>query len=288
MLRLTVLLLAGFLAGCATAPYEDRGYPPPREAELAPVRADRPVVGLVLGGGGARGFAHIGVIKALEAEGIRPDLIVGASSGALVAAFYAGGYGPRELEEAALGIEDSDLIDFTFFGPARVEGARLQDYVNRGLDNRSIEALPRPFAVVATERATSRMAVFTRGNTGIAVRASTAVPTLFWPVVIGGVEYVDGGVASRVPAPVARRMGADVVIAVDVSWRGTADAQAADVVIRPQAPRTRLLEFGKKLENIAAGEAAAREAIPAIRESIAAAGERKRFAAQPAVVFAAH
>ncbi len=277
MLRTTLsLLLALALAGCTTAPHEYADLAPPRAVAIEPVRAARPVVALVLGAGGSRGFAHVGVIKALEAAGIRADIVVGSSSGSVVAALYAGGNDARALEAMALGIEDSDLIDFTLFGPGRVQGDALQDYVNKALANRSIEALGRPFAVVATERATNTMTIFNRGNTGLAVRASSSIPNVFWPVLIEGREYVDGGLTSRVPVTVARRMGADVVIAVDVSWRGSSEVDAADIAIRPATPRTRSLDFSAKVEAIAAGEAATRDAIPAIRESIAAVAAQKR------------
>ena len=269
------LLAAALLAACATAPHEYPELASPRAAEITPLRSGRPVVALVLGAGGSRGFAHIGVIKALEAAGIQPGVVVGSSSGSVVAALYAGGYNARALETMALEVEDSDLIDFTLFGPGRVQGEALQDYVNKALGNRSIEALERAFAVVATERATNRMTVFNRGNTGLAVRASSSIPNVFWPVIIAGTEYVDGGLTSRVPVPVARRMGAQVVIAVDVSWRGSQEVEAADVAIRPTTPRTRALDFSAKLESIAAGEAAARAAMPQIRARIAQA-ERDR------------
>jgi NTE family protein len=237
--------------------------------------APRPVIGLVLGAGGSRGFAHVGVLKAFEAAGIEADVIVGVSSGAVVSALHAGGMSAAALESAALGIEDNDLLDFTLFGPGIIEGGRLQDYINEMLNNRPIEALTKPFAVVAAERETSRMTVFTRGNTGLAVRASASVPKLFWPVVIRGVEYVDGGVASRVPASVARDMGADIVIAVDVSWRGSIDAQQADVVIRPQTVRSRITDFSHKIANLAAGEEAALAAVPQIRDLLARVAAEK-------------
>ncbi|MCX7135744.1 MAG: patatin-like phospholipase family protein [Proteobacteria bacterium] len=268
--------LALALAGCTTAPREYTELAQPRAAAIAPLRAAGPVVALVLGAGGSRGFAHVGVIKALEAAGIRPEIVVGSSSGSVVAALYAGGNNAQALEAMALGIEDHDLIDVTLFGPGRVQGEALQYYVNNALGNRSIEALDRAFAVVATERATNRMTVFNRGNTGLAVRASSSIPNVFWPVLIDGREYIDGGVSSRVPVPVARSMGADVVIAVDVSWRGSSEVDAADIAIRPATPRTRSLDFSAKIEAIAAGEAATVEAIPAIRARIAAADALKR------------
>ena len=272
------LLLLSLLTACTTAPHEYANLAPPRAVVIEPMRASRPVVALVLGAGGSRGFAHVGVIKALEASGIGVDIVVGSSSGSVVAALYAGGTDARALEAMALTIADSDLIDFTFFGPGRVQGDALQDYVNKALANRSIEALGRPFAVVATERATNAMTIFNRGNTGLAVRASSSIPEVFWPVLIEGREYVDGGLTSRVPVAVARRMGADVVIAVDVSWRGSSEADAADIAIRPVTPRTRSLDFSAKVEAIAAGEVAAKEAIALIRASIAATATKKRAA----------
>ncbi|MBS1217745.1 MAG: Patatin [Proteobacteria bacterium] len=275
--KFLITLTVGLLAGCATAPVNHADADAPYAAPLVRVTASRPVVGLVLGAGGSRGFAHIGVLKALEEAGIEADMIVGVSSGAVVASLHAGGMRAAALEAAALEIENNDLLDFTLFGPGVIEGGRLQDYINQMLRNRPIEALQKPFAAVAAERATSHMAVFNRGNTGIAVRASASVPRLFWPVVIRGTEYVDGGVASRVPASIARDMGADIVIAVDVSWRGSADADQADVVIRPQTIRTRIVDFSQKIANLAAGEEAAREAVPQVRALLArVAAEKSR------------
>lgn len=271
-----IWLAAILLASCTTGPHEYPQLAPPRAVPLTPIVSGRPVVALVLGAGGARGFAHIGVIKVLEAGGIEPRIVVGSSSGSVVAALYAGGYRAAALEDAALKLEDRDVLDFTLFGPARIQGEALQDFVNTALRNRSIETLERAFAVIATERAGTHMVVFNRGNTGLAVRASSSIPEDFWPVLIEGVEYVDGGLTSRVPVPVARRMGADVVIAVDVSWRGSSEVEAADVVIRPATPRTRTLDFSGKLQSIAAGEAAARAALPTIRSRIAQVEQAKR------------
>ena len=259
-------LTALLLAGCATTPFNHTAADAPYAAPLQRMSKTQPVVGLVLGAGGSRGFAHVGVLKALEQAGIEVDVIVGVSSGAVVAALHAGGMRAAELEANALAIEDNDLLDFTLFGPGVIEGGRLQAYINDMLHNRPIEALQKPFAVIAAERETSRMMIFNRGNTGLAVRASASVPKLFWPVLIRGTEYVDGGVANRVPASVARQMGADIVIAVDVSWRSSAEAQQADVVIRPQTIRTRITDFSQKVANLAAGEEAAREVVPQLRE----------------------
>ena len=284
--KLLFPLTALLLAGCATAPVNHTAADAPYAAPLHRVSKIQPVVGLVLGAGGSRGFAHVGVLKAFEEAGIEADVIVGVSSGAVVAALHAGGMRAAELEATALAIEDNDLLDFTLFGPGVIEGGRLQAYINDTLHNRPIEALQKAFAVIAAERETSRMTIFNRGNTGLAVRASASVPKLFWPVVIRGTEYVDGGVASRVPASVARQMGADIVIAVDVSWRGSADADQADVVIRPQTIRTRITDFSQKIANLAAGEEAAREVVPQVRELLLRVAQEKA-ARQPLQVGAA-
>jgi len=298
MTRLVPILLLALLGSCTLRPADYRGARAPGEAEIVPLRAERPVVALVLGSGGSRGFAHIGVIKALEAAGIDADIVTGASSGAIVAALYAGGRGGRELEEVALGLEQGDLVDFALFGDGWVYGIALQDFVNRMVDKRPIERLDKRFAVVATEARTGRMAVFNRGDTGVAVRASASVPRLFIPPVINGEAYLDGGISSPVPVKIARAMGADIVIAVDVSWFAqarvvetgdmarynrsgrylllTEELDAADVIIVPRTVRARMLDFSQREANIAAGEAAGREAVPQLREIIARVAEVKR------------
>lgn len=307
-LLLALLFFAG-LGSCAIVPDQYSGDGAPSSARIVPLRSERPLVALALGSGGTRGFAHVGVIKALEAEGIEADIVTGASSGAVVAALYAAGYKAQRLEEIAVGLEQDDLVDFVLFGKGWVRGEALQEFVNDLLARRPIERLPRAFAVVATEAKSGRLTVFNRGNTGVAVRASASVPNLFVPPVINGEEYVDGGLTSPVPVHIARRMGADVVIAVDVSWfaqarNGGGDMDAAqrrpryqllerelaqaDVVIAPRTVRTRMLDFDRKLENVAAGEEAAREAIPQLREIIARVAAEKhrltRARAQPALV----
>jgi NTE family protein len=298
MTRLIPILLLALLGSCTLRPADYRGARAPGEAEIVPLRAERPVVALVLGSGGSRGFAHIGVIKALEAAGIDADIVTGASSGAIVAALYAGGRGGRELEEIALGLEQGDLVDFALFGDGWVYGIALQDFVNRMVDKRPIERLDKRFAVVATEAKTGRMAVFNRGDTGVAVRASASVPRLFIPPVINGEAYLDGGISSPVPVKIARAMGADIVIAVDVSWFAqarvleagdmarynrngryvllTEELDAADVIVVPRTVRARMLDFSQREANIAAGEAAGREAVPQLREIIARVAEVKR------------
>lgn len=293
LFRVLVLFLAGVIAACALSPTEYNGAGAPREAAIEPLRSERPLVALALGSGGARGFAHVGVIKALEEAGIVPDIVTGSSSGAVVAALYASGRPGRELEEIALSVEQGDLVDIALFGNGWVKGEALQDFVNRMVDGRPIERLARPFAVTATEAKSGRLVVFNRGNTGVAVRASASVPRVFVPPVINGEEYLDGGLSSPVPVKVARAMGADIVVAVDVSWfaqtrdrspdemarydrnerylRYGSELELADVVIVPRTVRTRMLDFDQKVANIAAGEAAGREAVPQLRVALARA-----------------
>jgi NTE family protein len=297
--RSILMLLLALLGSCSLRPPDHRGAP--SEAAIVPLRADRPLVALVLGSGGSRGFAHIGVIKALEDAGIHADIVTGASSGAIVAALYAGGRSGRELEEIARGLQEGDLVDVTLFGSGWVLGEALQEFVNRMVDERPIERLERPFAAIATEALTGRMVVFNRGNTGLAVRASASVPRVFVPPVINGQEYIDGGLSSPVPVKIARAMGADVVIAVDVSWFAQArdpsqgelarygrsgryalladELDGADVVIVPRTVRTRMLDFTQKAANIAAGEAAGRDAAIKVRALIARATAKKQLRA---------
>lgn len=284
-IALAVLLLAG----CMTQPVV---VPPPATV----VKVERPAkVALVLGGGAARGFAHIGVIKALEAQGIVPDLIVGTSAGSVVGALYAAGNNGFELQRLALSMNEAEISDWVFPGARGVlKGEALQSYVNRIVDHRPIEKLKRPFAAVATELQTGQMVIFQVGNTGMAVRASSSIPGLFQPVQIAGKEYVDGGLVSPVPVRAARKLGADIVIAVDISARpdnqatnGTLDMllqtfaimgqsiisyelAEADIVVLPALGAIRGTDFQARNLSILEGEKATIALIPQIKEKIAA------------------
>ncbi len=299
MRRLSIILLtAALIAGCALPPSAFNGNGAPHQAKIVPMVSERPIVALALGGGGARGFAHIGVIKALEDAGIEADIVTGASSGAIIAALYASGRRGGELWDIALNLERDDIVDFVLVGEGWVKGEALQNFVNRLVDDQPIEKLPKRFALVATEAENYRMTVFNRGNTGVAVRASASVPRLFVPPVINGEKYLDGGLTSPVPVKLARAMGADIVIAVDVSWFAQArnagetgieqrqrpyrygllaeELDAADIVITPQTVRTRMLDFENREENILAGERAGRGVVPQIRKLIEKVAARKR------------
>ncbi|WP_028536690.1 patatin-like phospholipase family protein [Paludibacterium yongneupense] len=246
-------------------------------------------IGLALGGGAAKGFAHIGVIRVLEANGIVPDLVTGTSAGSVVGSMYASGMNGNELLKRANRLDETDLADFTLSTRGFIKGQKLADFINAQVGNRPLEKLAKPFGAVATELDTGRRVVFRVGNTGQAVRASASIPNVFLPTVIAGKRYVDGGLVSPVPVSAAREMGADFVIAVDISARPRAgsatgylsildqsvnimsvaalgqELKQADVVIRPQVQNIGSTSFDARREAMAAGEKAALQAVPVIR-----------------------
>src|SRR6478736_1824400 len=198
------------LAGCASAP-PPAAPPPP----APPPR--RPRIGLALGGGAARGFAHIGVIQALEENGFAPDLVVGTSAGSLVAALFASGRSGRELATIADGMDETAFADWSCPGRGLIRGEALAKFVREKTNRRDIEQMRIPLGIAATDLDSGEGVLFRRGDTGTAVRASSAVPAVFQPVKIGTREYVDGGLSAPVPVRYAREMGADLVIAVDIT-----------------------------------------------------------------------
>jgi NTE family protein len=294
-LRFAAALLLGMLAGCGVLPTTApvKPAPPVEPAPQPVVRLVPPKIALALGGGAARGFAHIGVIKALEAHGIVPDIVVGTSAGSLVGALYASGYGGFDLQRTALQLEDSVIADWSLPDRGFIKGEALQNFVNQAVQNRVLEKLNKPFATVATDLQTGESVVFRTGNTGMAVRASSSVPGVFQPVTINGREYVDGGLTSPVPVRAARGMGADVVIAVYISnnprFGKTKDSvdlvlqtfaimgqsiagfelNEADIVIRPDTGKIRSTGFEDRHLAIIEGEKAGLAAIAAIKRKIA-------------------
>ena len=212
LLRVGVLTLFGlFISACNSLT--------PAVLTVQPI-TDKPKVALVLGGGGAKGFAHVGVIKALEENGITPTLVVGTSVGSLVGSLYASGYTPAQLEQLALTIPDSALTDFTLSNQGFIEGIKLKNFINTHVGGRPIEAFPISFAAVAAEKHSLKKATFTEGDAGLAVQASCSVPNIFIAPRIPekvGKKYIDGGVVSLVPVDSALDLGADIVIAVDVT-----------------------------------------------------------------------
>ena len=177
---------------------------------------NRPIVALVLGSGGARGYAHIGVIQVLEQQGIHPDFIVGTSAGSIVGSIYASGKTASELRDIALNMKANDVRDVKLDMKGFFDGKKVENYVNQQVNNTPLELLKTPMYVVATELKEGKKVVFNYGNTGQAVRASVSIPSMFVPTKIGADEYVDGGLVSPVPVDVARDLGADIIIAVDI------------------------------------------------------------------------
>lgn len=283
------------LSGCQTAPVAPVVVAPPEPPPASlppPTRAPR--IGLALGGGAARGFAHIGVIQALEDLRIKPQLVVGTSAGSLVAALWASGRSGAELAALALGMDESALADWSFPGRGVIRGEALARYVRSQTGGRAIEQLPLPLGVVATDLDSGAPILFQRGDIGSAVRASSAVPAVFQPVRINGREYVDGGLVSPVPVRFARQMGAERVIAVDISnapeGNPTGDAMRllmqtfaimgrsinhfelkdADVVVRPRLAGMGGADFTARRRAIDAGRDAAMAVLPELRSRLEA------------------
>lgn len=290
---LALLLPIALLSGCRTAPVREPA-PVPQQGAAKQVRPVK--IGLALGGGAARGFAHIGVIKALEAQGIVPDLVVGTSAGSVVGALYAAGNNGYALHKLALEMDEAAISDWAIPWFSRntgvLKGEAIQAYVNRAVHNVPLEKMKIRFAVTATELVTGAPVLFERGNTGIAVRASSAVPGVFQPVRIGDKLFVDGGLVSPVPVRFAREMGADLVIAVNISAQPEGqpsgstvemllqtftimgqtinqfELRDADVVIRPELGAMRGNDFAGRNLAILAGERATTQAMNEIRSKL--------------------
>ena len=281
------------LAACTTVKPPEVVVQP--EVPQAPVPRKVPKLGLALGGGAARGFAHIGVIQVLEENGIKPDMVVGTSAGSVVAAFYASGKTGAQLQWLADSMDESQLTDWTvpFMSRGMLRGEALGRYINTQLNGAKIEDLKIPLGIVATDLQTGDGILFRRGDIATAVRASSAVPSVFEPVRIGNKDYVDGGLVSPVPVLYARQMGADIVIAVDILSRpedakttdmlkvllqtfsimGKSISQLemaqAEVVVRPAMSDVGSTEFAARKKSIEAGRAAMKLALPALKAALA-------------------
>lgn len=296
MFRLLPCLVAfALLAGCGSLPSLSSSKPaatPPAAATAAAPVAAKPKIGLALGGGAARGFAHIGVIKMLEAQGIVADYVAGTSAGAVVGSLHAGGYDAFAMQKIAVQLDEKIFADWTLGGRGLLKGEALQDFINQHLNKRPLEKLNKPFATVATDLNSGERVVFRTGDTGMAVRASAAVPGVFQPAQFRGRSFVDGGLTSPVPVRAAREMGADIVIAVDISdrpegqpvdslaaivWQtttimggiiGANELKGADIVIRPKLRYVKSWDFTARHDAMLEGEKAALAALPDIRQKL--------------------
>ena len=293
MRRLGVLIFVALLAGCASSPQLPRSEVGESVTPLP--LGDESRIGLALGGGAARGFAHVGVIQVLEEAGIRPQFVVGPSAGSLVAALYASGMQAAELKKTAISMQEAAITDWLLpiFNRGALKGDALAQYVNQQVQNRSIENMSLPLGIVATDLRTGEAVVFRRGNTGTAVRASSAVPGVFLPVKIGDREYVDGGLVAPVPVQQARQMGANFVIAVDISSDpqsgDTGDVfkillqtftimgrsinalalRQADLIVRPSLKDVGSADFASRERSIEQGRQAMLAALPLLRQKLA-------------------
>ena len=288
--RLFTSLFALMIAGCAGGIAE---YDGPNAPRFVPWPANyQPRVALVLGAGGPRGFAHIGVLKVLQANGIEPDLVIGASVGSMIGALYANGLSATDIEKIALDLEPIKFIGVTWTG-FKGNGSQVESFIQDYLGGKPIQGLQRHLAITAATTRDNTLMIFNHGNTGAAVRASSATPGQFNPVRILGVEYYDGDEATPVPIKAARQLGARVVIAVDVSayvsaippeapsdWAARdrrraakvdAEKSQADVFIHPDLGYYAGISDQYRRMCIARGEAAARAALPAIRAALARA-----------------
>ena len=277
-------LLALSLVGCDKATKT-----PPQTTVL---KAREPVVAVALGGGGAKGFAHIGVLKVLESHGIKPKIVTGTSAGSFVGSIYASGKTPYQLQQIALTLKESDIRDLTLNSQGVVQGQKLQNYVNKHIANKTIEQFPIRFAAVATRLDNGTKAEFIKGNAGQAVRASCSIPNVFVPAIIGGKQYVDGGLVSPIPVKTAKAMGADIVIAVDISARPVGnkplnmwglldqtinimgqqsineELNQANVIIQPKVGHLGTLDLKASNESILEGEKATQLKISSIEKAI--------------------
>ena len=299
-----VLALAVLLAACSTPPVA----PPAGQAAVITAPADksaperaapepRPVrLGLALGGGAARGFAHVGVIQVLEEAGLHPHYVAGTSAGSLVAALYASGKSSQELRRVADTMEEAEITDWMvpLLNRGALRGEALARYVNTQVGGKLIEQMKIPLAIVATDLRNGEAVAFRRGNTGSAVRASSAVPAVFQPVRIGEREFVDGGLVAPVPVRQVREMGANFVVAVDISSDPEGNPagdtfqilmqtfaimgksinalalREADLVVRPPLSGVKSADFSARRRSIEAGRAAMQALLPQLRSRLAA------------------
>lgn len=251
-----------------------------------------PKIGLALGSGGARGFAHLGVLKVFQEHQIPVDYIAGSSMGALVAAFYGVGHSMEELIKLSTAFKRKFFLDFTVPKMGFIAGKRIKDFLQLFTHNKNIEELSIPISIIATDLVKGEKVIFTKGSVADAVRASISIPGIFVPETIDGRILVDGGVIDRVPIAVVKEMGADIIIGVDVS-HGKKDAEitniydvilqsidilqmvadanresTSDFMIQPNVSQYNSRAFTNTEEIIKIGEEETKKIIPAIIDTI--------------------
>jgi len=254
-----------------------------------------PKIALVLGGGSAKGFAHVGVIRVLEQEKIPIDMIAGTSVGSLIGGIYASNPDSFQLEWVAFKIDKNDILDLSIIysklGPA--QGTKLESFVDQTVKVKKIEDTKIPFYPIATDLNTGETIILEKGSLSRAIRASSAIPGIFVPVTFGNRLLVDGGVTNSIPCDIARNKGADIVIAVnllkdikDYNINSVVDIigqsvnivmhqsnktklQYADVIIEPDTKGASIFDFTQKKMLMEEGIKAAKAAIPKIKELIA-------------------
>jgi NTE family protein len=306
----TVATALTMLAGCASTIFSSSKAPgdiPPIDSPRfeAQSRAAPSRVALVLSGGAARAFAHLGVLRVLEREGLRPDLVVGSSAGAMVGAYYALGMPVAEIEVRAARLNLPTLIDIDpvktllgGFGLGLARGERLEDFLRESL-NVPLQTMRTPFVAVATDLNTGEPVLLNHGDTPRALRASSAVPGLYEPVRLGERVLGDGQISSPLPVAAARTLGARVVVAVDVVYPPQnaslnnpmsvlfqtvtistyrhllREREQAGLVVTPVIPPTSDLALSDREWLIAAGEVAAQHMLPALRAAFNPSPVRK-------------
>lgn len=286
------------LVACGSLPTPPVTSPVAVPTDKAPATVERrqPRIGLALGGGAARGFAHVGVIQVLEEAGLHPQVVTGTSAGSLVAALYASGKSPQEMRRIAETMEEAEITDWMLpiLNRGALRGEALARYVNTQVGGKGIEHMKIPLGIVATDLRSGEAVTFRRGNTGSAVRASSAVPAVFQPVRIGEHEYVDGGLVSPVPVKQARDMGANFVIAVDISSDPESNPagdtfqilmqtfaimgksinslalKEAEVVVRPALSGVKSADFGARRRSMDAGRNAMLAMLPQLKARLSA------------------
>ena len=297
-MRYCIVLICFLVAACGSPPIDYRGASAVGFELPQRKPSSRPLIAVALGSGGPRGLTHLGVLKALEANGIVPDLIVGTSSGALVGSIYASGMPLADIESMAIDLQPTEILDFSYSDRGYIRGEALQNFINRLVKGKRLEQLPKEMAIVSTDVKTGTAVVFNRGDTGLAARASSAIPGRFQPVTINGRDHLDGDLVSPVPMRVARELGADVVIGIDVSayledtptdkgfpvdWITTGtmrktmvdhEARYADVLIHPNIGYYAGWSDAYKKRCFAIGERETLAAMPKIRAAIDAAQKK--------------